>query len=120
MLRNVKVEDLVLEVEDQEGNVFFPELRLVETAISNLQLIRAVDEDHDFDKLMGVFADHGERVHLVGDQVMLTGDCYGYVAPGLKPGPGTITKVCKDDTDHFFGIQMDDGSFGFVKEARIR
>lgn len=61
-----------------------------------------------------------ETVYLIGDRVEVTGDVKGYIGGGItKPGLGYITQIERNCTDHYFGVEMDNGEFGFVKSARI-
>lgn len=54
------------------------------------------------------------------DRVRVTADAHGYICPGIKtPGEGIIMEIRRDDTDHFFGVLMNSGEFGFMKKARI-
>lgn len=56
----------------------------------------------------------------VGNRVRVTGDCMGYICPGItKGGYGRVTNIVRDYTDHFIEVTMDNGEVGQVKEARI-
>ena len=56
----------------------------------------------------------------LNDIVEVTGDCYGYICPGIQyPGIGRIVDIRRDSTDHFYGVQMRNGEFGYVKGLRI-
>ena len=91
---------------------------------TNFTNILYIVTDDEYEYPVGVLFNPGDMdamSYLLGDQVEIAGDCYGYVAPGISmPGVGRITEIQRDDTDHFFGIQMENGEFGFVKCARIR
>lgn len=54
------------------------------------------------------------------DRVRVTDDGRGYICPMIdRPGFGRIVEIRKDDTDYFFGVLMDNGQFGFMKDARM-
>ena len=74
--------------------------------------------DDESELLVGMV--ENERAYLIADEVEITGDIMGYICPGiLHPGKGTIIEIRKHDTDHFYGVLMDNGEFGFMKSARI-
>lgn len=57
---------------------------------------------------------------MLGDRVKIKGDTYGYISPGInREGFGTVVDITDEYTDHYFGIQMDNGQYGHVKDARI-
>lgn len=86
------------------------------TMFSNIQLV--VDE---FDIIVAVRVDGKDKFHLY-DRVKVTGDCRGYITMGIEhEGFGRIVEINENDTDHFYGILMDEtNEFGFVKSARIK
>lgn len=54
------------------------------------------------------------------DTVWVTGDCHGYICPGIRqPGIGQIAEIRRDSTDHFYGVQMRNGEFGYMKCNRM-
>ena len=54
------------------------------------------------------------------DTVWVTGDCRGYICPGIRqPGIGQIVEIRRDDTDHFYGVRMRSGEFGYMKYNRM-
>lgn len=56
----------------------------------------------------------------LGDDVHVTDDGRGYICPGVtRGGKGKIVEIRRDDTDHFFGVQMENGRFGYMKRARL-
>ena len=55
------------------------------------------------------------------DTVKVTDDGYGYICPGISnSGLGQIVEIRRDRTDHFYGVQMTNGEFGYVKHCRIK
>ncbi len=91
-------------------------MKVKNTMFSNIQLV--VDE---FDIPVAVQIDGKEKYRLY-DTVKVTGDCRGYIAPGIKhEGYGRIVEIRDDDVDHFYGVLMNGThEFGFVKGARIQ
>ncbi len=90
-------------------------VKLEDTNISNFKLIVTDDE-----RETPVGVKENERLYLLGDRVKVEGDIMGYICPGINhPGMGTIVKIMRDDTDHFYMILMDNGERGFAKSARI-
>lgn len=68
---------------------------------------------------VGVQIDGKEAFRLY-DMVRVTDDGRGYICPGINsPGYGRIIEIRRDSTDHFYGIKMSNGEFGFVKCTRI-
>ena len=58
-----------------------------------------------------------ERINLV----QVTDDGHGNICPGISHGGiGKIVEIRRDDTDHFFGVLMNNREFGFMKDARIK
>ncbi|MCI8290958.1 MAG: hypothetical protein HFJ25_01700 [Clostridia bacterium] len=54
------------------------------------------------------------------DVVYVSDDGHGYICPNVtRGGLGKIVEIRRDDTDHFFGVQMDNGQFGYMKRARL-
>lgn len=63
---------------------------------------------------------NGKICHRLYDDVRVNADCKGYIGDGIKhEGIGTIVRIRRDDTDYFFGVLMDNGEFGYVKDARL-
>ena len=90
-------------------------MKLENTIYSNYQLI--IDE---FDIPVAVRI-NGEDKFQLYDRVRVTADCHGYICPGIQhEGFGKIVEIRRDDTDHFFGVLMDNGEFGFTKSLRIK
>ena len=59
------------------------------------------------------------KYYLLGDRVDVKGDIIGYICPGVvSPGRGEIVEIQRD-IDHYYGVRMDDGEFGYMKSARI-
>ena len=55
------------------------------------------------------------------DTVHVTDDGHGYICPGIThSGIGQIVEIRRDDTDHFYGVQMSNGEFGYMKSSRMR
>ena len=89
-------------------------MKLENTIFSNYQLV--VDE---FNIPVAVRI-NGEDKYRLYDRVRVTDDGHGYICPGINhEGMGKIVEICRDDSDHFFGVLMDNGEFGFMKSARI-
>ena len=89
-------------------------MKLENTIFSNYQLV--IDE---FNIPVAVRI-NGEDKYRLNDRVRVTADCHGYICPGIKrEGIGKIVEIRRDDSDHFFGVLMDNGEFGFMKSARI-
>lgn len=89
-------------------------MKLEKTIYANIQLV--IDE---FDIPVAVQA-NGKNIFQLYDKVNVEADCIGYICPGIKHGGlGTIVRIRRDDTDHFFGILMDNGEFGYMKDSRI-
>lgn len=89
-------------------------MKLENTIFSNHQLV--VDE---FDIPVAVRID-GEDKYKLYDLVRVTHDGHGFICPGVKhEGIGRIVQIRRDDTDHFYGVLMNNGEFGFMKDARL-
>ena len=91
-------------------------MKVKETMFSNIQIV--LDE---FDIAVAVRVDGKDKYHLY-DMVKVTGDCRGYIAPGIRhEGAGRIVEIRDNDVDHFYGVLMNEThEFGFVKAARIK
>ena len=64
---------------------------------------------------------NGVEAFRLNDNVKVTCDCYGYICPGIRtPGIGEIVEIRRDETDHFFGVQMKSGEFGYMKCSRMQ
>lgn len=107
----------LVRINPENGDIAEVGLRLVpHDWLSGFKYIVSNDES---EALVGVI-EH-ERSYLLGDVVKITADPRGYICPGIScPGRGKITEIQEDDTDHFYGVQMDNGEFGFMKSARIK
>lgn len=89
-------------------------MKLENTIFSNYQLI--IDE---FDIPVAVQI-NGTVKYQLYDQVRVTDDGHGYICPGINhDGFGKIVQIRRDDSDHFFGVLMDNGEFGFMKSNRM-
>ena len=61
-----------------------------------------------------------EKEYLLSNRVEIRADSDGRICAGIMhEGLGTITRIKRNGTDHYFGVQMDDGEFGYVSVARI-
>ncbi len=106
-----------LSLTDTDGNTVKIGLRLVPN--ESYHGFYYVVTDDEVGLIVGA-VEH-QMVYLLGDRVEVSGDCYGYICPGIHhPGMGRIAEVRADDTDHFYGIIMDDGEFGFMKSNRLQ
>ena len=104
-----------LTIKDIIGNPKEVKVKLEATNISNFTLIVTDDENKT-----PVGVKENDRIYLLGDRVRVEGDCMGYICPGINhPGMGTIVKIERDSTDHFYMILMDNNERGFAKSARI-
>jgi len=62
----------------------------------------------------------GVEAFRLNDTVKVSGDYHGYICPGItKPGVGKIVEIQRDNTDHFFGVQMSNGEFGYMNDNRM-
>lgn len=62
----------------------------------------------------------GDKCIMLGDRVRVKGDCYGYIGPGItEEGLGTVVDFNDRDTDHYFGVMMDNGECGYLNHNRI-
>lgn len=74
-----------------------------------------LDEDG---KIVGIEC-NGHRA-MLGDRVRIKGDTHGFIASGItKEGYGKIVDFTDNYSDHYFGIQMENGEYAHVKRARI-
>ena len=90
-------------------------MKLEETSYSNYQLV--IDE---FNIPVAVRV-NGEDKYRLYDLVQVTDDGHGNICPGISHGGiGKIVEIRRDDTDHFFGVLMNNREFGFMKDARIK
>lgn len=56
----------------------------------------------------------------LNDTVKVTDDGHGYICPGIRQsGIGQIVEIRRDDTDHFYGVKMRNGEFGYMKCDRM-
>lgn len=89
-------------------------MKLEKTIYRNYKII--IDE---FDIPVAIEVD-GTIRHRLYDIVFIKSDCNGYIGEGIKhEGIGTIVRIRRDRTDYFFGVLMDNGEFGYVKDSRI-
>ena len=86
-------------------------MKLEPTIFANINLV--IDDDIP----IGVEIS-GTLAFSLYDNVIVTPDSHGYICPNVhQGGPGTITEIRRDDTDHFFGVRMKTGEFGYMKSA---
>jgi hypothetical protein len=110
-----RLQGMYVTCKDAFGRPIATEWRYEPTNFANFKYIVSNDEDNF---VVGVL--ENAKSYLIGDRVKVGCDCRGYIAPGIsQPGEGRITHIQRDDTDHFYGVQMDNGEFGFIKSARI-
>ena len=89
-------------------------MKLENTIYSNHKLV--VDDN---DTPIAVQID-GVIAFRLDDFVRVTDDGTGYICPGItRSGIGKIFEIRRDSTDHFYGVQMLNGEFGYVKHNRI-
>ena len=89
-------------------------MKVEETAFANYQLI--IDE---FDIPVAVRINEEDKYRLY-DIVRVTADCRGYICPTIsREGTGRSVEIRRDDSDHFFGVLMDNGEFGVMKSTRM-
>ncbi len=89
-------------------------MKIEHTIFSNYELV--VDE---FDIPVAVQV-NGELKYRLYDVVRVTADCRGYICPTIMhEGTGRIVEIRRDESDHFFGVLMDNGEFGFMKSTRL-
>ena len=63
---------------------------------------------------------NGVVAFRLNDTVKVTDDGHGYICPGIKyPGIGQIVEIRRDNTDHFYGVRMRSGEFGYMKCSRM-
>lgn len=89
-------------------------MKLENTVYSNYKLV--IDE---FDIPVAVQV-NGEIEFRLYDEVHVKGDCRGHICPGItQEGLGTIVRIRRDRTDYFFGVLMNNGQFGYMKDSRM-
>ena len=89
-------------------------MKLEETIYSNYQIVR-----DDLNIAVAVRI-NGKDEYRLYDRVNVHGDIHGYICSEItEEGEGQIIKISNDRGDHFFGVLMDNGEFGFVKSLRI-
>lgn len=89
-------------------------MKLEDTIFSNYKLV--IDE---FNIPVAVRI-NGEDKFKLYDLVRVTNDGCGYICPEIKhEGMGKIVEIRRDDSDYFFGVLMNNGEFGFMKDARM-
>lgn len=90
-------------------------MKLEQTMLRDVDLV--IDE---FDIPVAVQI-NGAIAYRLYDDVIVTADVRGYIGVGIsQEGYGKIVQIKRDDTDHFYGILMDNGEFGYLKAARIQ
>lgn len=90
-------------------------MKIERTSYANYQLV--IDE---FNIPVAVRV-NGEDKYRLYDLVRVTDDGHGYICPGITHGGvGRIVEIRKDKTDHFFGVLMNNGEFGFMHSGRIK
>ena len=89
-------------------------MKLENTIYSNHKIV--VDDN---DTPVAVQVD-GKIAFRLNDTVRVTGDCQGHICSGIiHSGVGKIVEIRRDDTDHFYGVQMNNGEFGYMKYNRL-
>ena len=64
---------------------------------------------------------NGVVAFRLNDTVEVTADSQGYICPGIRtPGIGKIVEIRRDDTDHFYGVEMQNGEFGYMNCDRMK
>ena len=105
---------------DEQGNDVAVELKFEPAFFSNHWFVVTDDE---YAVTVGVVEEgplNHKTAYLIGDRVEVTDDGVGYIGPGIsRPGLGEIVDIERNDTDHYFGVQMDNGEFSHLKSARI-
>ena len=62
----------------------------------------------------------GDQCFMLGDRIKVEGDSHGHIAPGItRAGCGTIDDIVENFSDHYFGVRMDNGEYGYIKYPRI-
>ena len=63
---------------------------------------------------------NGVVAFRLNDIVKVNDDGHGYICPGIRhSGIGQIVEIRRDDTDHFYGVRMRNGEFGYMKYSRM-
>lgn len=89
-------------------------MKLEDTNFLNYKLVIG-----DFDIPLAVQI-NGEIAFKLYDEVRVTADSNGYVGRGInQEGFGRIVCICRDETDYFFEVLMEDGQYGRLKSSRM-
>lgn len=89
-------------------------MKLENTIYSNHKL---VIDDNDTPIAVQI---NGVVAFRLNDIVRVTDDGHGYICPGVNhSGIGEIIDIRRDDTDHFYGVKMKNGGFGYMKSSRM-
>ncbi len=57
----------------------------------------------------------------LNDLVIVTPDKNGNICPGIKHGGiGRIVEIRRTDTDRFYGVQMENGEFGYMHHSVMK
>ena len=90
-------------------------MELKNTLISNIKLV--LDESGTPIAVLK----NGKIEFRLHDKVTVNCDSRGYICPTIKKtGMGQITKIDPEaSTDRFYGVQTENGEFGFVKSDRL-
>lgn len=89
-------------------------MKLEGTIYSNHKLVINEENNPVAVQIDGVVA---FRIH---DKVYVKSDSHGYICPGIThSGVGQIIEIRRDDTDHFYGVKMNNGEFGYMKHSRM-
>ena len=89
-------------------------MKLERTVYANYKLV--IDE---FGIPVAVQVNDEIRFRLY-DEVRIDADCIGYIGEGINNnGYGTIVRIRRNDSDCSFGVLMDNGEFGYVKDSRM-
>ena len=63
---------------------------------------------------------NGKFCRRLYDVVSVKRDFSGYIGKGIKhEGIGTIVQIRHDKSGNFFGVLMNNGEFGYVRDARL-
>lgn len=113
-----RLQNCTLTHTSKNGKLVTSSFRLEETEWANHWLIVSDDEKAIPIGVIEEACDF-ENIYLLGDRVKIESDVMGYITPGIRyPGLGEIVEI-RRDIDHYYGVLMDDGEFGYVKSARI-
>ena len=85
-------------------------MKLENTVYSNHKL---VIDDNDTPVAVQI---NGVVEFRLNDIVRVTDDGHGYICSDIHhSGIGRIIDIRRDNTDHFYGVEMKNGEFGYIK-----